>query len=419
MRALLIATVVTVISIPLSGATRLTYTMGDSSVPVYWPKSAFPIAYQVDRRVTTTLPSGAVDRAFEVWSGAQDVDLTFNDLGVADGLKAGQDGKNVITMTDDLFANQKAIAVTSNWYDGNGKLTEADIQLDMSLSRSDYNIQSALAHEIGHVLGLDHSAVISAVMYPYVTRGTDAPALDSDDRVAIASIYPKTDPFMVGGTLHGKVIGDTGGIFAAQVVAVNEQGEPIATGLTNTLGEFELRGIPPGKYRVYAEPLDGPVDVRNLTGVWRQAKVTSFPTRFSDTTDIQVDTGKIIGNLIVNTSGPNQLNPKWIGFNMTGSDQFNLSTTAAPVKPGQSITLAIAGDGFTSGMTKFEVMNPGFHRQGDFHYSANYMFATFNVDATAPGGSAVILVTNGNQNATLTGALRVAHAASRTRGVRR
>ena len=420
MRTLLIAiTIVGVICVPLSAATRLTYTMGESSVPVYWPKSSFPIGYQVDRRVTTMLPAGAVDRAFEVWSGAQDVDLTFNDLGAADGLKAGQDGKNVITMTDDLFANQKAIAVTSNWYDKNGRLTEADIQLDTSLSRSDYNIQSALAHEIGHVLGLDHSAVISAVMYPYVTRGTDVPALDSDDRIAIASMYPKTDPTMVGGTLHGKVIGDTGGIFAAQVVAVNEQGEPIATGLTNTLGEFELRGIPPGKYRVYAEPLDGPVEVRNLTGVWRQAKVTSFPTRFSETTDIQVDTGKIIGNLIVNTSGANQLNPKWIGFNTTGSNQFNLSTNAAPVKPGQAITLAIAGDGFTSGMTTFEVMNPGFHRQGNFRYSANYVFATFDVDATAPAGSAVILVSSGSSNATLTGALRVAHGASRTRAVRR
>jgi len=418
MRTLLIATVLAMTSLPVSAATRLTYVMGDSNVPVYWPKSAFPIAYRVDRRLIATLPEGSVARAFGLWSGVSDTDLTFNDLGIADGLKAGQDGKNVVTLADDLFANQKAIAVTSNWYDSGGRLTEADIQIDATLATSDYNIQSALAHEIGHVLGLDHSAVISSVMYPYISRGTEMPGLDSDDKVAIAGIYPKTDPMMVGGTLHGRVIGDGGGIFAAQVVALNEEGEPVNTTLTNTFGEFELRGIPPGKYRLYAEPLDGPVDTRNLTGVWRQTKSPSFPTRFSDTPEIQVDTGKIVGNLIVNGSGSVQLNPRWIGFNTTGLDQFSLSTTAVSLKPGQTVTLAVAGDGFTSGMTTFEVLNPGFHRQGNFGYSANYVFATFNIDANAPAGSAVILITSGNQKGALTGALRVAASPSRSRGVR-
>ena len=421
MRTLLIATFMAMISLPAAAATRLTYAMGTSNVPVYWPKSAFPLTYSVDRRVTITLPEGAVDRAFGLWSSVPDADIRFTDLGSADGLKAGKDGKNVVTMTDDLFANQKAIAVTSNWYDSRGQLTEADIQLDTSLARSDYNIQTALAHEIGHVLGLDHSAVISAVMYPYVTRGTEAPSLDSDERVAIAAIYPKTDPTLVGGTLQGRVIGDGGGIFAAQVVAVNAAGEPVTTALTNSTGDFELRGIPPGKYRLYAEPLDGPVDTRNLSGVWRSAKIVSFPTRFSDTPEIQVDTGRIVGNLIMNVSGtlPAALNPKWVGFNNTGADSFNLSTTAVSLKPGQTVTIAIAGDGFTSGMTKFEILSPGFQRQTDFRYSANYVFATFNVDATAPPGSAVILVTSGNQNATLTGALRVAAGPSRSRAVRR
>jgi hypothetical protein len=83
------------------------------------------------------------------------------------------------------------------------------------------------------------------------------------------------------------------------------------------------------------------------------------------------------------------------------------------------VTLAIAGDGFTSGMTTFEVLNPGFHRHGDFGYSGNYLYATFNIDANAPPGSAIVLVTSGNSKAALTGALRVASTPSRARGVRR
>ncbi len=418
MRALLIATFVAIVSVPLNAATRLTYSMPDGNIPVYWPRASFPIGYQIDRRVIATLPVGAVERAFSLWSNIPDADVSFNDLGLADGLRAGQDGRNVVTLTDDLFRDQKAIAVTSNWFDNSGRLTEADIQLDTSMSKSDYNIQSALVHEIGHVLGLDHSAVLSAVMYPYISRGAEPSVLDSDDRIVIATMYPNTDPTLIGGTLQGKVMGDGGGIFAAQVVAVNEAGEPVATALTNSVGEFELRAIPPGNYRIYAEPLDGPVDTRNLTGIWRQAKVSSFPTRFCNERRIHVATGKFVGNLMVDGGGIVQLNPKWLGVNLSGSDQFNLTTTSAAVKPGQTITLAVAGDGFTSGMTTFEVLNPGFHRTNDFRYAANYVFATFTIDATAPPGSAVILVTSGNQSATLTGALRIQSPPARSRAVR-
>jgi hypothetical protein len=214
------------------------------------------------------------------------------------------------------------------------------------------------------------------------------------------------------------VLGDGGGIFAAQVVAVNEKGEPVATSLTNSFGEFELRAVPPGVYRVYAEPLDGPVEARNMTGIWRQAKVTSFPTRFCDETRISVDNGRVIGNLLVNSGGIVQLNPKWIGADMRGGSNFSLSTNAQVVKGGQTFSLAVAGDGFTSGVTTFEILNPAFKRVSDFTYAGNYVHARFEVEPSAPAGSAVILVTSGNQTATLTGALRVQGPSARTRGVR-
>ncbi|HSP14098.1 MAG TPA: matrixin family metalloprotease [Thermoanaerobaculia bacterium] len=406
---------------PLAASARLTYTIGSQAVPVSWPAAAFPIKYRVDSRLANALPNATaiIDRAFAIWAGVPDANLSFQSLGVADGLKPGNDGKNTISLTDDLFENQSVIAMTTNWYDGSGKVTEADIQVDGGMVNGNYNIQQALAHEVGHLLGLDHSAVLSSIMYPWVPRGNETPVLDSDDRIAIASIYPKIDPTLMGGAMQGRVIGDKGGVFAAQVVALNEKGEPVATALTSTTGDFTIQALPAGNYRLYAEPLDGPVDARNFAGVWRTATVTSFPTHFCDSGTIQVESGKLYGNLIVNTSGaPVQLNPRWIGVTTPGNDQFNLSSNALYVRPGQSINIALAGEGITSGMTTFTVLNPGFKRTSDFRYAGNYVYATFSIAPDAPAGSVVIIVDSGNQEATLTGALRIAIPPGRVRSVR-
>ena len=414
--------VVSLSAIPLLASTRLTYTIDNNPVPVAWPASAFPIAYEVDSRVMSALPNAAsvIDHAFAAWSSVPGTQISFQRTGVADGLKAGKDGVNVITLADDLFKGQNAIAMTTNWYDGKGNLTEADVQIDATMVTSEYNIQQALTHEIGHFLGLDHSAVLSSIMYPFVPKGNDTPQLDSDDRVAIASLYPKTDPAASVATLAGRVVGDNGGVFAAQVVAMNDQGEPVATALTDANGNFSIASVPPGNYRIYAEPLDGPVETQNLAGVWRSAKVTSFPTHFCDSGTVRVESGRMYGNLVVNSSGaPIQLNPLWIGVTTPGNGQFRLSSNALTVQPGQSVDIAIAGDGITGGMTTFEVMNPGFHRTSDFHYAGNYVYATFLIAPDAPVGSAVILANSGQQEATLTGALRIQAPPDRMRIVRR
>jgi hypothetical protein len=82
------------------------------------------------------------------------------------------------------------------------------------------------------------------------------------------------------------------------------------------------------------------------------------------------------------------------------------------------MTLGVGGDGFTSGMTTFEIPNPGFHRTSDFQWAGNYVSATFQVDAATPAGSLVVMVKSGNESAALTGALRI-EPSTRSRGVRK
>jgi hypothetical protein len=417
-RLLLTATVAVIATTPAFGAARLTYFNNGTLIPVAWPDSSFPIRYAIDRRVSQVIPQVAalMDRAAKDWAAIPDANLAFQSLGIVDGATAGKDGRNTVSMADDLFADQKFIALTTNWYDDNGRILEADIQIDPTAISGGYNLQQLVEHEMGHVLGLDHSAVLSSVMYPYIGTGNTA-SLDSDDRVAISTAYAKTKPAS-GATIEGRVYGDDGGIYAAQVVAENDEGEPVATTLSDKNGNFSLQSVPVGTYRIYAEPLDGPFYLQNLSGSWQNAKVTSFPTQFAGGGAVRVENGRIYGNLNVDGSGSVRLNPKWIGTWAVGSDSATLQAMPLTLRAGTTMTLGVGGDGFTGGMTTFEIPNAGFHRISDFKWGGNYVSATFQVDASTPAGSLVVMVKSGNESAALTGALRI-EPTTRSRGVKK
>ncbi len=121
----------------------------------------------------------------------------------------------------------------------------------------DFDVQTIATHEIGHLLGLDHSGIATAVMYPFGDTGqSGSRKLAVDDAAGIAFVYPASNFSSATGTVSGSVTLNGQGIFAAHVVAIDDStGSPVIDGLTDTSGKYSLVGLPPGSYQVLVLPL--------------------------------------------------------------------------------------------------------------------------------------------------------------------
>lgn len=171
-----------------------------------------------------------------------------------------------------------------------------------------YDLESLLAHELGHVFGLDHSGVWRAIMFPYApppgtfvgqrpsVSAPDAP-LSDDDRVGLRSLYPDPADSVDVGYISGRVLpanlfaladfpatspGEyVTGMFGTQVTAVDGTTgsvvaatvggwscDPLTTVVTFD-GSYSLGPLPVGRsYVIYAEPFVGPVQASDIAGAF-------------------------------------------------------------------------------------------------------------------------------------------------------
>jgi Matrixin len=144
------------------------------------------------------------------------------------------------------------------------------VQFTTSLSppANTFALQSVATHEEGHMLGLDHSGIGHAVMFPYgdSTAAGQQTVLARDDAIGISFLYPTANFGTATGVISGQVTLSGSGIFGAHVVAVNANtGNAVIDGLTAPDGTYALRGVPPGLYYVLALPLASSSDSGVLT----------------------------------------------------------------------------------------------------------------------------------------------------------
>jgi hypothetical protein len=199
-----------------------------------------------------------------------------------------------ITTTADRVGENDGHGGTSRFP---GQIIKADIVFNPSVDfntsggSTGENLQVVATHEIGHFFGLDHSAIVRAVMFPFASSLT---TLSYDDVAAISTVYPSTSQAFAPGTITGRVgLLSGSSVFGAHVFADsadsslpiggNIRKTPIGT-LTTPDGSYSIRGLPPGSYTVAAEPLDDPVtkdDVSSYPSAFGQSSLqTNFSTRW-------------------------------------------------------------------------------------------------------------------------------------------
>jgi uncharacterized protein (TIGR03437 family) len=263
---------------------------------------------------------------------------------------------NLITFADTPSTRSlvgDAVAVTFLFTRFSGALTDTDIIFNPKLRFStepdptSFDIQGTLAHELGHALGLDHTGVVGATMFATTTRGTNRIATLSSDDIAFArDVYPSTSELPSTGQIQGVVSFSFGiPVEGAHVVVVDPAQNVLVGGLSAADGSYRIGGVPPGRYWVYCEPLDGPADEFQLGPTRLDPDV--FPTNFfgglGNPLQLEIAAGSVVvADLVVASANPT-LNVEGSAAAPAGvSDPGGL---LAEVQPGGLFDIEIYGQG--------------------------------------------------------------------------
>ena len=279
-----IAAAMVTISPALQAYLKLGVTAGNSVIGIDWRGRT--IAYRVTNRdangVTANQLQAAIARSFETWGQPEHVSLSTQFAGFTTLEPNSDDGQNVLGFQSRPDLDRTLGATNFQINNTTGALISADVFLNTNFQwsvasggeTSRFDVESIMTHEIGHLLGLGHSAIGEtrvnpgggrtvlgkrAVMFPiaYGSGSIEDRTIEADDIAGITDIYGGGAADSALGSLGGRVTLNGAGVFGAHITAVNISTGEMVSGFSLTQsGDFAIAAMKPGVYLVRAEPLD-------------------------------------------------------------------------------------------------------------------------------------------------------------------
>jgi uncharacterized protein (TIGR03437 family) len=304
----------------------------------------------------SSTPTAAILAAFETWNRVEGSRVQFAQPTPEPDGTARPDGISLITFAD-TSSNRAiafgAIAVTRLFSDTSGALVDTDVVFNpempfsTTLEAGTFDIQGALTHELGHALGMDHSGTATATMFATTTRASKRlRTLSEDDRAFVREFYPSEILSSVG-AIEGAVRTPAGGaVIGAIVTAFDPQTNVAVSAISGNDGRYRIPQLPPGKYGLIAEPLDGPAEAFHLSFLRRGAN-ESFRTKIlggaanPGLTAVAAN-GLVVADVTIEAGAPAY---NLIGLSATRPGEESTTRVGGVVERGGVYEIALDGEG--------------------------------------------------------------------------